>query len=49
MGEQRNGGRLPGDDGYLDQLFAAFEAGSVTQGEWHRLSTLHRGLVGVAA
>ena len=37
-----------GDDGYLEQLFAAFEAGHVTAGEWKQLSRLHQKLEAVA-
>jgi hypothetical protein len=46
-----HGGRLPlpGDDGYLEWLFAKFEAGYVAEGEWQQLSTLHETIIGVAA
>ena len=36
---------LPGEDGYLERLHAAFEAGHVTEGERHQLSTVHQKLV----
>jgi hypothetical protein len=36
---------LPGDDGYLDRLFAAFEADHVTEQEWHQAERAHRLLV----
>jgi len=31
-----------GDDGYLDLVFAAFEAGHVTEGEWRQADRAHR-------
>ena len=41
--EPSNGRReLPGDDGYLEHLYAAFEAGHVTEGEWYELLDAHR-------
>jgi hypothetical protein len=36
---------LPGDEGYLDHLYAAFEDGHVTEDEWHALSGVHRKLM----
>jgi hypothetical protein len=33
--------RRPGDFGYLEGLFAAFEADHITAGEWRQLSGLH--------
>jgi hypothetical protein len=37
-----NGRPLVGDDGYLEHLFAAFEAGHVTESEWRRGERAHR-------
>ena len=40
---QRNGHPPPGDDpGYLTAIFAAFETGHITEGEWHTANQLHR-------
>ena len=41
-------GLLPGDAGYLEQLFVAFEAGHVTEGEWRQLPAIHQKLAGPA-
>jgi hypothetical protein len=47
---ENGGGRInghsprPGDPGYLEHLYAAFEAGHVTEREWRQLSTLHEAL-----
>lgn len=40
-GESR-GTLTPGQDGYLDHLYAAFEADHVTEGEWLELSRIHQ-------
>jgi hypothetical protein len=34
--------RLLGDDNFLDHLFAAFQAGQITEAEWHRGDRAHR-------
>lgn len=41
-----NGRPLIGDEGFLEHLFAAFEAGHVTEQEWHQAERAHRLLVG---
>lgn len=40
---------LPGDNGYLHHLYAAFEGGHVTESEWKQLSGVHKTLVESAA
>jgi Protein of unknown function (DUF3631) len=42
-------GRRPGDAGYLEHLYAAFEAEHVTEREWNQLSRLHRRLAEAVA
>jgi hypothetical protein len=39
----------PGDVGYLEHLYAAFEQGHLTEHEWHELSALHSQLKESAA
>jgi hypothetical protein len=36
---------LPGDDGYLERAFAAFENGYLTESEWRRAEIAHRSVV----
>ena len=40
-----HGARVAGDNGYLEWLWPRFEAGLLTEGEWHRASRAHRLLV----
>lgn len=37
-----NGRPLPGDDGYLPRMFAAFEEGLITEGQWKQAEKAHR-------
>ena len=37
-----NGRPLIGDPGFLENLYAAFEAGDVTEGEWRTASAVHK-------
>ncbi len=47
--DRGNGARpLIGDEGYLEALYAAFEAGHVTEDEWTRISRLHQKLTEAA-
>lgn len=50
-GDQGQNGRhpRPGDPGYLEWLYAKFEAEHVTEGEWRQLSWLHERLAGASA
>ncbi len=46
----REGARpLPGDDGYLAGMFAVFEAGHITEGEWKQAELAHRFVVQAVA
>jgi len=46
----REGARpLPGDDTYLPRMFAAFEDGHITEGEWKQAELAHRYVVRAAA
>jgi hypothetical protein len=47
--ETRSDRPLPGDKGYLPWLYAKFEAGHVTEGEWRQRSRLHEHLARAAA
>lgn len=42
-----NGRPMIGDDGFLEHLFTAFEAGHVTEGEWHDAERVHRRITAV--
>jgi 5S rRNA maturation endonuclease (ribonuclease M5) len=45
-GRTDNGPPLIGDEGYLEYLFAALQAGLITEGEWHQGDRAHRLVVG---